>query len=111
MRFFRIRMLTLFSIISIQIFFAVKQYVYYTPTWNNQYLEASFFEGFLNGVFIFINVLLYWFSDTFSWDSQFYFFDYLNPNPEYLSGFVAGIGFFVLIKFLVEICKPSTKLI
>lgn len=94
MRFFLSnRAILLFLILLFSITIYVLQYAFNTPHLNNELLEANFYEGFLNGYCLFANSILYSLHAFELVDTPFYFFNYLNPKPEYLNGFV--LGFFI----------------
>lgn len=85
-----IRIILLLTLLIFSLSILVLQYGFYTPHWDNAFLEASSFEGFLNGYCFFINAILYSLHTGDLIDTPFYFFDYLNANTQYLNGFVCG---------------------
>ena len=92
-----IRIILLLALLLFSITILVLQYGFNTPHWDNAFLEASFYEGFLNGYCLFINAILYSLHILNLIDTPFFFFYYTN-NPEYLNGFVFGFftnAFFV----------------
>lgn len=104
-----IKLIILGFIICFEIFLLVQQYFFYTPHWNNNFLEANLFEGFLNGFFVFLNSILYVLHFSGLIDTPFYFFDHLNANINYLNGFAGGILTLLAIIFINKSFQKNLK--
>jgi hypothetical protein len=66
------------------------QYFYHAPYYTNN-IESTFYTGFLNGYFCFINAALSLFSHLNWIDTQYYLFNTDNINKDYTLGFSLGV--------------------